>query len=68
MRFGVSPDKVHAAAKPTDCDFMRAPLGSKGCHYEAVVTAYDARGVLVDDSKPHQTIESVYVGWVKKTD
>lgn len=27
--------------QPTDCDFMTAPLGNKGCHY-------DMRRVLID--------------------
>jgi len=26
---------VDIAPKPLDCDFLHAPIGSKGCHYEA---------------------------------
>lgn len=40
--YGVS--EVHVDARPKDCDFMQAPLGSKGCHYKMVVTAYNATG------------------------
>ncbi len=29
---------VDIAPKPPDCDFLHAPLGSKGCHYEAQVS------------------------------
>jgi hypothetical protein len=49
VRYAVSPDEIQVDARPTDCDFIHAPLGSKGCHYEAVV--YDARGKL-DKSVP----------------
>lgn len=30
--------------KPTDCDFMTAPLGNKGCHYEMQRVLIDAQG------------------------
>ncbi len=66
LEYGVSPDKVHINAKPTDCDFMRAPLGSKGCHYQAAITAYDAGGLLLDTSK--YRAETIVVSWIKKTD
>jgi hypothetical protein len=46
-RYLLPPDKVIVENKPTDCDFLRAPLGTKGCHFEAVVTAYNAAGVVV---------------------
>jgi len=51
FKYSVSPDKVHVDAKPNDWDFMRAPLGDKGCHYEAVVAAYNSAGVLFDEKK-----------------
>jgi hypothetical protein len=47
IKYSVSPDKVHVDAKPTDCDFNRAPLGDKGCHYEKFVEACNASGVVV---------------------
>jgi hypothetical protein len=53
--YGVSTDKVRTFGnKPHDCDWGRAPLGTKGCHYEADVKAYDAAGELVggDDVPP----------------
>jgi len=43
----VPTDKVVMDAKPTDCDFMHAPLGNKDCHYEAAVTAVNAAGDVV---------------------
>ncbi len=31
-------------AQPTDCDFMTAPLGNKGCHYDMRRILVDAQG------------------------
>jgi len=47
VKYWVSPSIVHIGAQPKDCDFMSAPLGSKGCHYEADVAAYNTEGMLV---------------------
>lgn len=30
--------------KPTDCDFMTAPLGNKGCHYDMQRVLVDTQG------------------------
>jgi hypothetical protein len=38
---------VHTSDKPSDCDWTFAPLGRKGCHYDRVVTAYNAAGDLI---------------------
>ena len=48
LRYFVPPNQIHVDVQPPDCDFMHAPLGSKGCQYEAVITAYNAAGDLVD--------------------
>lgn len=45
--YGVPTDTIHVAAQPSDCDFMHAPLGQKGCRYESTVTAYNAAGEVV---------------------
>jgi hypothetical protein len=42
LQYGVNPSRIQVDAKPSDCDFMTAPLGSKGCHYAASVTTYNA--------------------------
>jgi hypothetical protein len=47
LKFGVSYDQVHIAAKPKDCDFMHAPLGDKGCYFQAIVAARNATGAVV---------------------
>lgn len=35
---GLSRDEIEVQGKPSDCDFSRAPLGYKGCHYQKQVT------------------------------
>jgi hypothetical protein len=46
IRYGVNFSDVQTD-RPKDCDFMRAPLGDKGCSYKAHVQVFDAEGVLV---------------------
>ena len=43
----ISIANVHVDPQPGDCDFMHAPLGEKGCHYEFLVSAYNANGHMV---------------------
>jgi rubredoxin len=45
--YQINGDQVHRNNKPSDCDFMFAPLGDKGCHYKKTVTAYNAAGNAV---------------------
>jgi hypothetical protein len=47
MEYSINSGQVHWNAKPTDCDFIHAPLGDKACHYKKTVTAYDAAGYVV---------------------
>jgi hypothetical protein len=61
VEYWVSPDKVYVDSKPTDCDFWRAPMGTKGCHYEEVVFAHKA----MDNSKKYSWVG---VQWAKKSD
>jgi hypothetical protein len=47
----VEPDRVTIMPEPHDCDFSKAPIGDKECHYERVVTKLrDKQGdyVVVD--------------------
>lgn len=37
QKYHVTIDLVHAARKPTDCDWGQMPIGNKGCHYERKV-------------------------------
>jgi len=45
IKYAVSADKIYVDPKPTDCDFWHAPVGKKGCHYQRVVIARDAKEV-----------------------
>jgi hypothetical protein len=59
--YGVSTDRVYIDPEPTDCDFWRAPLGVKGCHYEKLVVGHHAEGSGTADyrydSKTDQLID-----------
>ncbi len=37
LRYDTDSSHVHVAPKPTDCDFLHAPIGLKSCHYEKFV-------------------------------
>jgi hypothetical protein len=43
---------------PSDCDFLRAPIGLKGCHYE--------KKVEVQEATQENGGKKVYVYWEKK--
>jgi hypothetical protein len=47
IEYNVDLGDVHTDAKPSDCDFLHAPLGSKGCTYKSHVKAYNSSGVLI---------------------
>jgi len=38
IQYGVTTEHAFVQPEPHDCDFVRAPLGDKGCHYDKVVT------------------------------
>lgn len=46
-QYGVGFDNVKTDDKPTDCDFMHSPLGSKDCTWKAHVKVYNTNGELV---------------------
>ena len=71
IKYAVSADKIYVDPKPTDCDFWHAPVGKKGCHYQRVVIARDAkevRAIPPGESDPNQRFDSVLISWVKKSD
>ena len=37
-------DQTYVQAKPEDCNYDYAPVGHKGCHYEARPTTTDGQG------------------------
>ena len=54
--YSVDMNRVFVEPRPSDCDFSRAPIGDKGCHYEKVVTTEKG-----DTGKT----TGVYVSWNK---
>jgi hypothetical protein len=76
LKYSVPPASVHVDPRPNDCDFTHAPLGDKGCHYKAVIAAYNSVGVLVaGDLAPEERFHDVdhkvsklTVTWVKVED
>lgn len=77
-RYDVATDQITIDAEPHDCDFLRAPLGVKGCSYtrqiEVIKTGTNAAGehfVTYDDGKtwspdPEKNAKSAVVVWWKK--
>lgn len=59
VRYQVSPKHVFIAPVPHDCDFMKAPIGRKYCHFDEVVT-------VMPENSPNPT--DVYVTWNKVED
>jgi hypothetical protein len=54
IEYETDQSNVYVEPKPHDCDFNKAPLGDKECHFEKVVTTGTANGKI-----------SVYVTWEK---
>lgn len=71
IKYAVSADKIYLDPKPKDCDFWRAPFGTKGCHYQRVVIAQHAKGIRQirpGEGDPNEQFDSVLISWVKKSD
>jgi hypothetical protein len=45
--YAVGIGKIAMEQKPHNCDWDSAPLGSKHCHYEPVVTVYNQYGHVI---------------------
>ncbi|MFZ0334751.1 MAG: hypothetical protein WAN10_03870 [Candidatus Acidiferrales bacterium] len=59
VKYQISADHVFIDPEPHDCDFMKAPLGNKYCHFEKIVT-------LSPENSANPT--DVYVTWEKVED
>jgi hypothetical protein len=78
----VAPSEVSVDHRATDCDFWRAPIGEKPCHYEKEVCGHLLDGATCDAQKGrvisqagdeswldrNSQFESVSVSWTKKPD
>ena len=58
VQYDVTYDQVTIDKEPHDCNFLHAPIGGKGCHYEIGVTAaivksnqWGGQDVSYDDGK-----------------
>src|SRR5262249_8320141 len=60
VEYSVSTDHVHWSNPPTNCDWSRAPLGDKGCHYRKTVSAYNSKGDLVGGEDPSENSAPIY--------
>jgi membrane-associated PAP2 superfamily phosphatase len=61
LRYSTHSEDVVIDHKPHDCDWDKAPVGNKECHFEKVVTVREG-----DESVDHHTL--VYVNWEKIMD
>jgi hypothetical protein len=71
IKYALSADKIYVDPKPADCDFWHAPVGKKGCHYQRIVIARDAkevREIRPGESDPNERFDSILISWVKKSD
>lgn len=82
VQYEADRSMVTVERKPTDCDFLRAPMGRKDCNYEkeilvakhrrdtasgrAIVSFDDGKSWEWNDGGPEQGT-SVYVTWRRKT-
>lgn len=46
--YNVTSEQVNIEKKPTDCNFFRAPMGGKGCHYDRQVNTVRVKTVYLD--------------------
>jgi hypothetical protein len=58
FEYGVRVDNVMIISRPSDCNFLRSPIGYKGCHYEGTVESWK------DAGEPRR----VLLGWTKVAD
>ena len=57
IQYSTQSQYVVIDSKPHDCDFFKAPIGNKYCHFDREVAA------LKDNQHPNQPL--VYVSWNK---
>jgi hypothetical protein len=77
MYYSADWSNVNINKRPPDCDFLHAPLGSKGCHYkkQKLVFADDERRKLMQEATTPEERQqvaarpnTVIVYWEKKED
>ena len=79
LRHDLPNGHVEILPKPHDCDFLKAPLGSKNCHFEREINLLNAKGELIGGegvtadgkrvvTKPEGVVSDVTVFWIKVED
>jgi hypothetical protein len=63
VQYSVDMDKVFMEPQPHDCDFIKAPLGMKYCHYGKTVVTQPDQFPRGDGQVP-----GVYITWTKVQD
>ena len=58
-KYELPDDKVYVQSKPHDCEWGKAPIGNKYCHFEKSV---------ITDKDSHGKVTAVYVNWEKVQD
>jgi hypothetical protein len=58
-KYGLPDNKVFVQSKPHDCEWGKAPIGSKYCHFEKIV---------LTDKNEQGKVTAVYVNWEKVQD
>jgi hypothetical protein len=67
-------DRIVIEHKPFNCDWDSAPIGSKHCHYEKLVTVYNQDDKIIEgpaQANPlpdDQKSAKVHVGWQRVED
>ena len=51
LYYSVDSSKLSIDKKPHDCDFWKAPIGQKECHYKRVVSTVEV-GISTTTNKP----------------
>jgi hypothetical protein len=58
-KYSLPEAKVYVQPKPHDCEWGKAPIGKKYCHFEKLVTP---------EKDDHGKVTEVYVSWQKVED
>lgn len=59
VRYDISREHLFLTAMPHDCDFDKAPIGNKECHFKKLVK------VEHNDANLPYKVTDVYIGWEK---
>ena len=58
-KYEVREEEVYVQAKPHDCEWGKAPIGNKYCHFEKTIST---------EKNSQGKVTAVYVNWERKDD